>query len=171
MTTKTCLKCNHERDPNDGADPACCPGCGAYYAKVEAQRDGDTTIRIPRSAPARRPERAERPPEAAAPKAKSTAVAIGLNLILPGLGYLYMGRWVTGVLCCLLVGAIYMTSAVILIVPTWLLMNLIMAIDMVILSNKHQKKVDAATLMACPECAEMIKREARICRYCRAEVC
>ena len=87
-----------------------------------------------------------------------------------GLGYLYMGRWVTGVLCCLLVGAIYMTSAVLLIVPTWLLMNLIMAIDMVILSNKHQKKVDAATLMACPECAEMVKREARVCRYCRAEL-
>lgn len=51
MTTKTCLKCNHERDLKDGADPACCPNCGAYYAKVEAALDGDTTIRIPKVPP------------------------------------------------------------------------------------------------------------------------
>ena len=33
---KKCLACGAERDINDGNDPACCPNCGRYYAKVEA---------------------------------------------------------------------------------------------------------------------------------------
>jgi len=33
---KKCLACGTERDLNDGNDPASCPNCGRYYAKVEA---------------------------------------------------------------------------------------------------------------------------------------
>lgn len=33
---KKCLACGNERDLDDGNSPDSCPGCGRYYAKVEA---------------------------------------------------------------------------------------------------------------------------------------
>jgi hypothetical protein len=45
-----------------------------------------------------------------------------------------------------------------------------MAIDMMILSNKRQKAIAAATTMRCPQCAELIKREAKVCRFCGVDL-
>ena len=45
-------------------------------------------------------------------KAKNLPLAIGLNIVLPGLGYMYMGRPIIGLLGCLLVVGIYATSGV-----------------------------------------------------------
>ncbi|MHB1236355.1 MAG: hypothetical protein ACYCY7_02220 [Gallionella sp.] len=90
-------------------------------------------------------------------KEKSLPLAIGLNLLLPGLGYLYMGKWIVGIFACLLIIGIYLTSALFFIVPTWLVMNIIMAIDMLILSNKNKKKVTEENMKKCPACAELIQ--------------
>ena len=57
-------------------------------------------------------------------------------------------------------------SGFLLLVPTWLVLNAIMAIDMVILSNKRK----AANTKKCPFCAEVIQREARVCKHCGREV-
>ncbi|MEX0899813.1 MAG: hypothetical protein WD081_03885 [Gammaproteobacteria bacterium] len=103
-------------------------------------------------------------------KEKSLPFAIGLNLLLPGVGYMYMGKWIVGIFACLLVVAIIATAGLLLIVPTWLVLNVIMAIDMMLLFNKHKKMVAEATTMKCPSCAETIQREAKVCRFCSAQV-
>ena len=46
-----------------------------------------------------------------APKEKNIPLAIGLNLVLPGLGYMYMGKVVVGIAALLLIIAIYKTCA------------------------------------------------------------
>lgn len=103
-------------------------------------------------------------------KEKSLPLAVGLNLLLPGIGYMYMGKWIVGIFASLLVIGILATSAVDLLLIVWLGLNLIMAIDMKLLSNKQKKLVQEATTRKCPKCAEMIKREATVCRFCQSPV-
>ncbi len=43
-------------------------------------------------------------------KEKSLPLAIGLNLLLPGIAYMYMRKWVVGIFACLLVVGIYATT-------------------------------------------------------------
>lgn len=66
----------------------------------------------------------------AIPKEKSLPLAIGLNLVLPGAGYMYMGRVIVGIGAMVFVSLILVTTGLFFIVPTWLGLNLIMAIDM-----------------------------------------
>lgn len=103
-------------------------------------------------------------------KEKSLPLAIGLNILLPGIGYMYMGKWIVGIFACLLVVGIYATTGLLFIVPTWIGLNVIMGIDMVILSNKNKKKIAEATTMKCPNCAEVIQREAKVCRFCNTKL-
>ena len=102
-------------------------------------------------------------------KEKSLPLAIGLNLLLPGIGYVYMGKWVVGIHPCLLVVGITQLLVWLFIFPTWIGLNVIMALDMVILNNKNKKKVAEATTKKCPNCAELIQREAKVCRFCNTK--
>lgn len=70
-------------------------------------------------------------------KLKSLPLAIGLNLLYPGLGYMYMGKIIVGIGAALLVTMIYFTNMACYIIPAWIIMNLIMALDMFILQNKR----------------------------------
>lgn len=70
-------------------------------------------------------------------KSKSLAAAIGLNLLLPGIGYLYMGRWIAGVFGGALVVAICMRSTSEHLFIVWMVTNLIMAIDMCLLNSRR----------------------------------
>ena len=154
---KICPKCGYERKPGDVSPDYECPKCGVIYSKFETER------KVYR-------ERDEHDlGNVVAIKEKSLPLAIGLNLFLPGAGYIYMGKWVVGVLACLLIISIMITTGLLFITPTWIGLNVIMIIDMMILSNKNKKKVLAITTKKCPNCAETIKREARICRFCNTK--
>lgn len=73
-------------------------------------------------------------------KSKSRTAAIGLNLLLPGVGYLYMGRWFAGVFGGALILAILMCSSQEHVFLTWIIVNLIMAIDMCLLNSARLYK-------------------------------
>ena len=102
------------------------------------------------------------------PKEKSVPLAIGLNFLLPGLGYMYMGKVIIGIFALLLILCIYLTYALGGVFYTWITMNAIMAIDMLILGNKNKKHIEEKTTMKCPQCAELIKKEAKICKHCKS---
>ena len=68
-------------------------------------------------------------------KEKSIGLAIGLNLLLPGVGYMYMGKVIVGIGALLLVLGMFAVEAA-YVLPAWIGINIIMAIDMLLLGKK-----------------------------------
>lgn len=71
---------------------------------------------------------------------KNFAVAIGFNLLLPGLGYVYLGRWLVGIAGGTLVIAICLRSPPERLLSVWIVLNVIMLIDMCLLGSKMRAK-------------------------------
>jgi len=103
-------------------------------------------------------------------KEKHLPLAIGLNLLLAGAGYMYMGKWLVGIAGMLLILAIFWNTTLDMVVPMWLVINAIMAFDMWFLFRKNKAKIIAESTRSCPSCAELIKKEAKICRFCNTAV-
>lgn len=103
-------------------------------------------------------------------KEKNVQLAIGLNLILPGLGYMYMGKVIVGIAAFLLIIGIYAAYSLVGLFYVWIIMNAIMAIDMLILGSKQKKDIEEKTMMKCPKCAELVKKEAKICKHCKSDL-
>lgn len=109
-------------------------------------------------------------------KKKSVLLAIGFNFVFPGLGYMYMGRWFLGVVVPVFIVSICLT--IFANFPWgWAVCGFFyfgcvfaMVLDMIILNNKRVEKFEKESMMKCPNCAELINRDAKICRYCRSSL-
>jgi hypothetical protein len=100
------------------------------------------------------------------PKPKNLTLAVGLNFVLPGAGYFYMGRQLIGILGgALIIALIYLADwqNVLLV---WISVNIVMALDMLIINSKQVKEAELASTKKCKSCAELIKKEAIKCRFC-----
>jgi TM2 domain-containing membrane protein YozV len=108
-------------------------------------------------------------------KEKSLPLAIGLNFLFPGVGYFYMGRISSGIFAVVLtflLGFMMVISpeSIGIVASFFPGMQIVMIIDMLLLQDKRKKAIETNTLMPCPSCAEMIKKEAKVCRFCSREV-
>ncbi|OLU35339.1 hypothetical protein [Pseudomonas sp. PA27(2017)] len=106
----------------------------------------------------------------AAEKRKNLALAVGLNMLLPGLGYIYYGKWIVGFLGGGLVIAIAASNIAQNTLVVWVAVNVLMAIDMLLLNSRDRRRARDSDSMQCRSCAELIRAEAKKCRFCGEEV-
>lgn len=110
---------------------------------------------------------------------KSLPLGIGLNILLPGVGYAYYGREIGVLIAVGLVIFFFVIclsgniQILFLLGPFHIFLQIIMALDMLHLSTRYKKELveyEALKLKYetkdCPNCAERIKKEAKICRFC-----
>ncbi|WP_413043121.1 hypothetical protein [Pseudomonas sp. YJ42] len=81
-----------------------------------------------------------------------------------------MARWFLGVIAGALILAIIFSAPAQNVMMVWLVMNLIMLIDMILLQGKNRKKFQSAKMTQCSFCAELIQKQAKICKHCKEAV-
>lgn len=68
---------------------------------------------------------------------KSGAIAAILNLVIPGAGYMYCGRWILGIIAFVFVVSMALMSFGVLVLPLWL----VMIVDGLLCANRYNKKL------------------------------
>ena len=83
---------------------------------------------------------------------------------------MYLGRVILGILTLVLMVSVSIAAGFLWLVPIWAILNVIMALDMVILFNKRKAAIETASTRVCPFCAERVRLEATVCRYCQQKL-
>ena len=95
---------------------------------------------------------------------KSGLLAAGLNILLPGLGYMYCGRIFLGIIVFpFVVGLIYVQPFA--AIAIWI----VLIIDGFLAAGRYNKKLEQkinSAMKTCPQCAEKIMPEAKVCKHC-----
>lgn len=101
-------------------------------------------------------------------KRKSGALAAGLNLLLPGVGYMYCGRILLGIV------VLPFTALMLWSQPQFgLVMMAILVIDGFLAAGRYNKEIDeqlTSAMKTCPKCAEKVLPEAKICKHCKSDL-
>lgn len=98
-------------------------------------------------------------------KRKSGALAAGLNLIIPGAGYIYCGRVILGIAAFFIAIALVLTLFPFGAILIWL----ILIIDGFLCAERYNKKLETkieSQKKKCPMCAELVQPEAKVCKHC-----
>src|SRR5690348_13627781 len=110
---------------------------------------------------------------------KDYVTAILTNLFIPGVGYIYAGRTITGIVVLLLwilplAGSVATIGEVHAAIPGWVgLLAVVGAIDGYTTVKAHNARIETkveSDLVACPHCAEKIQAAAKLCRFCQREI-
>lgn len=80
------------------------------------------------------------------PTEKNLPMAIGLNILWPGAGYMYYDRVELGIGLAIVVPILAIMGSFIVLILFWI----VMFIDLIIMNNKNKKDVEIATTKKCP---------------------
>jgi hypothetical protein len=97
-------------------------------------------------------------------KRKSGMFAAGLNFVLPGAGYIYCGRILLGLVAlCFTIVMVYANPFALIT------MLIVLVIDGFLSADRYNKQLDAKiqkSMKKCPQCAETVLPEAKLCKHC-----
>ncbi len=103
-------------------------------------------------------------------KKKSLFLSVGLNLVLPGAGYIYCHRIRQALLAWLVIVLFIFTIPLIWLPEVIGGLVLVLALDGAWVAQKYNKELDkkiASLMKTCPHCFEKVHPSAKVCKYCR----